>query len=556
MQVDKRRSGENSEFNPLLSVKDLAVVFGQKDESVKAVKSVSFDVLAGETVGLVGESGSGKSVTAMSILQLLPYPFASHPVGSIKFHGVELLGADKHTMRQVRGNRIAMIFQEPTSSLNPLLTVEDQITEVLEVHRGMDRTSARLRALELLNLVNIPDAERRLGAYPHELSGGQAQRVMIAIALATEPDLLVADEPTTALDVIIQAEILELLASLQRQFGMALLLITHDLQIVRMMAHRVCVMHSGELVEQGSAEQVFNAPEHPYTKMLLSSQPQGRNRALPSDAEEILVAQKIQVLFPVRTGVFRRVSGHIRAVDGVSLTIRRGQTVAIVGESGSGKTTLGRALLRLQDSEGSIRFQSKEISDQSIDQLQPLRKHVQIVFQDPFSSLNPRHRIGRIVGEGLNIHKVGSSHAERIRLVREVLQEVGIDPDAMRRFPHEFSGGQRQRIAIARVLVLRPDLIVLDEPTSALDRSVQAQIIDLLRDLQHRHGIAYLFISHDLVVVRALAHEVMVMKDGKIVEHGPAEKVLSQPKNPYTRTLIRAALDLESFKSPKINYQK
>lgn len=530
---------------PLLQISDLSVTFGEN--KLVAVKGISLEIYPGETLGLVGESGSGKSVTAMSILQLLPPASANYPSGSIRYGDTELLHANAESMAPIRGNRISMIFQEPMSSLNPLLTVEDQIVEVLEFHRGMDARAARERTLELLKLVRIPEPERRMHAYPFELSGGQAQRVMIAIALANEPDLLIADEPTTALDVTIQASVLELMADLQKRFGMALLLITHDLQIVRKMAHRVCVMSDGVLVEEGNVADIFAQPQHAYTKMLLAAQPSGTPQAAPIGAATVLEAADVRVSFPIRSGVFRRVTGEVKAVDGVDVTVRQGQTVAVVGESGSGKTSLGRALLRLAESRGTIHFKGQEISRQPPHIIRPLRRKMQIVFQDPYGSLDPRQRVDTIVGEGLRIHGIGANRKERDDIVVAALREVGIDPDTRRRYPHEFSGGQRQRIAIARVLVLKPELIVLDEPTSALDRSVQAQIVDLLRTLQERHQLAYLFISHDLKVVRALADKIIVMKDGRVVEAGPAAEVLNEPRQPYTRALVKAALDLEAI---------
>jgi len=530
---------------PLLSVRDLAVDFVGDGPVVHAVRGVSFDIGAGETVGLVGESGSGKSATAMSILRLLPARAARHPSGSITFRGQELIGASAEALRAIRGDRIAMIFQEPALSLNPLMTVERQIGEVLAYHRGMSGPAVRERVLQLLKLVHIPEPARRLGAYPHELSGGQVQRVMIAMALATEPDLLIADEPTTALDVTIQAQILRLIRELQQRFRMALLLITHDLGIVRHMAHRVCVMEKGELVEQGPVAQIFETPRHPYTRKLIAAEP-GMPLQREHDGKTLLRAEKVTVRFPIRSGVLRRVTGHFTAVDGVSLTVHAGETVGVVGESGSGKTTFGRSLLRLVDSEGTVRFGDRVLSGLDRKAMRPLRRDLQIVFQDPFGSLSPRQRVGTIVGEGLRLNRIGGNAAERTRMVCDALAEVGIDPEARRRFPHEFSGGQRQRIAIARVLVLKPRFVVLDEPTSALDRSVQAQIVELLRDLQQRHGIAYLFISHDLKVVRALSDRIVVMKDGAVVEAGDAEAIFSAPKHPYTRALLTASLDLEA----------
>ncbi len=530
----------------LLEVKDLSVNFGTGDKAVRAVRGVSFDIRRGETVALVGESGSGKSVTALSVLQLLPYPAASHPTGSIRFQGKELVGASTRELLSVRGNRISMIFQEPMTSLNPLHTIERQVNEVLILHKGLSREAARKRTLELLEQVGIPDAANRLDAYPHQLSGGQRQRVMIAMALANEPDLLIADEPTTALDVTIQAQILKLLKSLQARYGMALLFITHDLGIVRKMADRVCVMTQGRIVEQGPVAEVFDRPQHSYTQHLLSAEPKGRPAAADPAAPEILRLDDLKVHFPIRRGVMRRTVGHVKAVDGVSLALREGHTIGLVGESGSGKTTLGLALLRLERSEGGIQFDGRELQGLSQRELRPMRREMQIVFQDPFSSLSPRMSVGEIVGEGLEVHRIGTKQ-ERDVLIDQVLREVGLDPSSRERYPHEFSGGQRQRISIARALVLKPRLIVLDEPTSALDMSVQAQIVDLLRDLQQRHKLAYLFISHDLKVVRALADEVVVLRHGKVVERGPAKQIFEAPQTPYTQALIAAAFNLEAI---------
>jgi microcin C transport system ATP-binding protein len=530
--------------SPLLRVGDLSVSFDTPAGEVRAVRSISFDVDQGETVALVGESGSGKSVTALSILQLLPYPLARHPGGSIRFRGEELVGADERRLRRVRGNRIAMIFQEPMTSLNPLHTIEKQVNEVLIVHKGLDRRAARARTLELLDLVGLPEAERRLGAFPHQLSGGQRQRVMIAMALANEPDVLIADEPTTALDVTIQAQILALLRDLQSRFGMALLLITHDLTIVRKMATRICVMTQGEAVESGRTEEIFTRPRHPYTRRLLAAEPSGDPVSADPRADVIVAARDLRVRFPIKRGVFRRTVGYVNAVEGVSLTLRAGHTLGVVGESGSGKTTLGLALLRLLASTGAVEFSGREIHGLRQRALRPLRREMQIVFQDPYGSLSPRLSVGQIIEEGLKVHRMGGTAAERAALVEEALVEVGLDPDTRHRYPHEFSGGQRQRIAIARAMVLKPRFVVLDEPTSALDMSVQAQIVDLLRDLQRRHGLTYLFISHDLRVVRALADEILVMRDGVVVEHGPAARIITAPKDPYTRALMAAAFDL------------
>ena len=532
---------------PLLEIRNLSVTFIGRGGAnpVEAVKNVSFPLDRGETLALVGESGSGKSVTALSILQLLPYPVAVHGTkSSVRFDGEELVGAPPERLRRVRGNRIAMVFQEPMTSLNPLHTLERQIAETLLIHKHMNAAAARERTLELLRLVGLSDAESRLGAYPHQLSGGQRQRVMIAMAIANEPDILIADEPTTALDVTIQAHILQLLKDLRDRFGMALLLITHDLTIVRKMADQVCIMTSGEIVEAGPTAGIFAHPHHPYTRRLLAAEPKGR--AAPADpaAPELIEGQDIKVWFPIRRGVLRRVGGYVKAVDGVSLAVKRGTTLGVVGESGSGKTTLGLALLRLTEAQGRIRFAERDIAVLGQRQLRPLRREMQVVFQDPFSSLSPRLSVAQIVEEGLKVHRLAESAGERRRLIETALVEVGLDPQAAERYPHEFSGGQRQRIAIARALVLKPRFVVLDEPTSALDMSVQAQIVELLRELQTRHGLAYLFISHDLRVVRALAHEILVMKDGKIVEAGPTDRVMTAPEHPYTRALMAAAFDL------------
>ena len=531
----------------LLEIRNLSVTFAGRGGTppVEAVKGVSLSLDRGETLALVGESGSGKSVTALSILQLLPYPLAAHGAeSSIRFAGEELIAAAPGQLRQVRGNRIAMVFQEPMISLNPLHTLERQIGETLLVHKRMAPAAARDRTLELLGLVDLPDAESRLGAYPHQLSGGQRQRVMIAMAIANEPDMLIADEPTTALDVTIQAHILQLLKDLRDRFGMALLLITHDLTIVRKMADKVCIMTAGEIVEAGPTAAIFAGPRHPYTQRLLAAEPRGQAAPADPSAPELIAAEDVKVWFPIRSGVLRRVRGNVKAVDGVSLAVRKGTTLGIVGESGSGKTTLGLALLRLTEAEGKIRFAERNIAALGQRQLRPLRRQMQVVFQDPFSSLSPRLSVAQIVEEGLKVHRLAANAAERRRLIDTALVEVGLDPEAAERYPHEFSGGQRQRIAIARALVLKPRFVVLDEPTSALDMSVQTQIVELLRELQSRHGLAYLFISHDLRVVRALAHEILVMKDGRIVEAGSTERVMTAPEHPYTRALMAAAFDL------------
>jgi microcin C transport system ATP-binding protein len=531
----------------LLEVRDLSVTFrgSRNAPPVEAVKRASFSLDRGETLALVGESGSGKSVTALSILQLLPYPAASHtPESSISFAGEELVGAAPARLREVRGNRIAMVFQEPMTSLNPLHTLEKQVAETLLIHKHMSAPAARARTLELLRLVGLRDAESRLDAYPHQLSGGQRQRVMIAMAIANEPDILIADEPTTALDVTIQAQILHLMRELKDRLGMALLLITHDLTIVRHMAERVCVMTQGEIVENGPTAEIFERPQHPYTRRLLAAEPKGRVAPADPKAPVLIEGERVKVWFPIRRGLFRRIKGYVKAVDGVSLAVRAGSTLGVVGESGSGKTTLGLALLRLLDAEGGIRFAGRDIAHERQRRLRPLRRQMQVVFQDPYSSLSPRLSIAQIVGEGLRVHNLAASEAERRRLIEETLVEVGLDPAVADRYPHEFSGGQRQRIAIARALVLKPSFLVLDEPTSALDMSVQAQIVELLRELQTRYGLAYLFISHDLKVVRALAHEILVMKDGEIVESGSTEQVMNAPEHPYTRALMAAAFDI------------
>ncbi len=548
----------------LLEVSDLSVTFDLPGGPLEAVRHVSFAVEAGEMLALVGESGSGKSVTALSILQLLPYPPACHPSGSVRFRGAELMGASKRVLRRIRGNRIAMIFQEPMTSLNPLHTVERQIGEVLWLHKKLGRQAARARVLELLEMVGIRDAAERLGAFPHELSGGQRQRVMIAMALANEPDLLIADEPTTAIDVTVQAQILALLRSLQKRLGMAVLLITHDLTVVRNVADRVAVMNAGRIVEAGRVAEVFARPQHPYTRHLLAAEPKGLPVSPAADAPLLVETQGMRVWFAIKAGVLRRTVGYIKAVDGVSLALRAGHTIGVVGESGSGKTTLGLALLRLQpraalrDAEGRpqappISFAGKRIENLPERALRPLRRDMQIVFQDPFDSLSPRMTIRQIVGEGLRIHRIGHGPEEREAMIVAALEEVGLDPETRERYPHEFSGGQRQRIAIARAIVLKPRFVVLDEPTSALDMSVQAQIVDLLRELQRRHGLAYLFISHDLRVVRAMADEIIVMRAGKVVEQGSTAQILEAPREPYTQALMAAAFKLEAVESGVVN---
>jgi len=532
----------------MLTVDNLAISFKVKGKDIPAVKHVSFEISRGETLALVGESGSGKSITALSILQLLPYPLASHPHGKILVDGKNVIGASEATMHTIRGNKISMIFQEPMTSLNPLHTIEKQINETLFIHKGMNKKQAAARVRELLDLVGMEATEDRLNAYPHQLSGGQRQRVMIAMALANEPDLLIADEPTTALDVTIQAQILELLRDLQARLNMAILLITHDLGIVRNMAKTVCVMTDGEIVEQAPTEQIFTTPQHPYTKMLLAAEPKGLPYTKDEAAPEIIRGDDLKVYFPIKKGLLKKTVDYVRAVDGISVSVKAGHTVGVVGESGSGKSTLGFALLRLIKSEGGIFYQGNPIHTKSWNELRDLRSDIQIVFQDPYSSLSPRLSVGQIVEEGLLVHQGRGDTAQRRALIARTLEEVGIDGTAQDRYPHEFSGGQRQRIAIARALILKPKFIVLDEPTSALDMSVQAQIVDLLRDLQSRYNLAYLFISHDLKVVRALADTVLVMKAGKVVEQGPAQQIFDAPQTQYTKALMKAAFDLATLK--------
>ena len=523
----------------LIEVRGLAVEFITGAHSQRVVEDVSFDIRKGETLALVGESGSGKSVTAHSILRLLPYPLARHPAGTIIYAGEDLLKADEKRMRGIRGDRIAMVFQEPMTSLNPLHTVGKQINEVLQIHKGLSAKEATARTLELLDLVGIPDPKKRLRAYPHELSGGQRQRVVIAMALANEPELLIADEPTTALDVTVQLKILELLKELQARLGMALLLISHDLNLVRRIAHRVCVMQRGRVVEQAACEALFSAPQHPYTRELLAAEPSG-GPVTAEPAAPLLEVNDLRVWFPIKKGLLRRTVDHVKAVDGVTFSLPKGQTLGIVGESGSGKSTLGLAILRLLGSRGEIRFKELSLETMSQRDVRPLRRQMQVVFQDPFGSLSPRMSVGQIIGEGLNIHGLGSA-TEQQQAIIEALKEVGLDPESRHRYPHEFSGGQRQRIAIARALVLKPELILLDEPTSALDRTVQRQVVELLRSLQAKYNLTYLFISHDLAVVRALSHQMMVVKQGQVVEQGPAESIFASPKHPYTQQLLESA---------------
>jgi microcin C transport system ATP-binding protein len=531
---------------PLLSVRDLSVAFHQGGNTSVAVDRISFDIAPGQCVALVGESGSGKSVSALSVLKLLPYPNASHPSGRILFRGEDVLAMGERAIRRIRGNDISIIFQEPMTSLNPLHTIEAQIGEVLALHRGLRGAKARARTLELLRQVGIPEPETRLASYPHQLSGGQRQRVMIAMALANEPKLLIADEPTTALDVTVQAQILALLADIQKRLGMSLLFITHDLGIVRRIADEVCVMSNGRIVEQGAVERVFTAPEHPYTRALLAAEPKPDPAPPQPDAPVVMAADGLKVWFPIKRGLLRKTVGHIKAVDGVSIQVRQGETLGVVGESGSGKTTLGLALLRLISSDGPIVFLGRDIQGLGFSQMRPVRRDMQIVFQDPFGALSPRMAVGDIIAEGLGVHQPQLSREQREARVIKALQEVGLDPETRVRYPHEFSGGQRQRISIARAVVLEPKFVVLDEPTSALDMLFQAQMVDLLRELQRRNDLTYLFISHDLRVVASLASHLIVMRNGKVVEEGPAARIFEAPQSDYTRALFAAAFRQEA----------
>lgn len=541
----KNTSSKNQE-SPILEVKDLSVLFHQGEAENLAVDQVSFDIHKGETLAIVGESGSGKTVSALSILKLLPYPAASHPSGKINYRNRDIIKSSEQEMRKIRGNEISMIFQEPMSSLNPVHNIERQVSEVLKIHRGMSDTKARKTTIELLDSVGIPEPEKRLHSFPHQLSGGQRQRVMIAMALANEPEILIADEPTTALDVTIQAQILKLLRELQAERGMAMLYITHDLGVVRSLANRVCVMTEGKIVEQNSVQELFVNPQHTYTKHLLAAEPKGEPPKADLSSNTVIKTDDIKVWFPIKRGLLRKTVGHIKAVDGVAVEVREGQTLGVVGESGSGKTTLGLALLRLISSEGKIAFLGNEIQDRSWKEMRSLRQNLQIVFQDPFGSLSPRMSVSEIVGEGLEIHEPTISLEEKDLRVVKALEEVGIESDSRFRYPHEFSGGQRQRISIARAMVLEPKLVVLDEPTSALDMSVQAQVVDLLRELQDNHNLAYLFISHDLRVVRALANDVIVLRNGKVVERGTATNIFDSPQEDYTKALMSAAFKLET----------
>jgi microcin C transport system ATP-binding protein len=529
---------------PLVNVKNLSVEFGEGDAAARVVKGVSFNITKGETVALVGESGSGKTVSALSILKLLPGS-ASHPTGEIWFEGHDILKADDRFMRSIRGDRISIIFQEPMTTLNPLHTIETQVGEIIKLHRKLSDEETRRRVVDLLTKVGIRDPEKRLDSYPHQLSGGQRQRVIIATALANEPDLLIADEPTTALDVTIQAQILELLKSLQKEMGMAMLLITHDLGIVRRMADRVYVMKDGEIVETGSAQAVFEEPKHPYTKHLIEAEPKGAPPETNLTGPVVVETDNLKVWFPIKRGMLKRTVDHVKAVDGLSMKLRAGETLGVVGESGSGKTTLGLALLRLISSDGPIAYVGNRIDGYTNKQMRPLRKDMQVVFQDPYGSLSPRLTVGQIIEEGLLIQKPDLDEDARRTRVGAALKEVGLDPNAQDRYPHEFSGGQRQRIAIARAMVLEPKFVMLDEPTSALDMSVQAQIVDLLRDLQNKRQLAYLFISHDLKVVRALCNYVIVMRNGKVVEEGSSHEIFDHPKQDYTKALLAAAFDMK-----------
>ncbi|PIB26043.1 microcin ABC transporter ATP-binding protein [Amylibacter kogurei] len=522
----------------VLDVKNLTIAF---NKDAPAVDNISFDVNAGETVALVGESGSGKSVTALSSVKLLPD--SANVSGSVQYRGTEMIGADAATLRRVRGNDISFIFQEPMTSLNPLHVIEKQLGESLALHQGVRGADARPRIIELLEQVGIRNAESRLNDYPHQLSGGQRQRVMIAMALANKPDLLIADEPTTALDVTIQAQVLELLADIQKREGMGMLFITHDLGVVRKIADRVCVMQHGKIVESGNTGEIFDNPQHPYTKMLLDAEPTGTPETIVDDAPEVLSAKDLRVWFPIKRGLLRKTVGHVKAVNGADFTIRAGETMGVVGESGSGKTTLALAVMRLISSNGEIMFQGRDVQGLRNKELTPLRRDMQMVFQDPFGSLSPRMTVGEIIAEGLGVHGLEQGQ-DREKLVSDILVEVGLTPDMAHRYPHEFSGGQRQRIAIARAMILKPKLVVLDEPTSALDMTVQVQIVELLLDLQKKYGLAYLFISHDLRVVRALSHQVLVMKQGDIVETGTGSEIFNAPKTEYTRALIAAAFNL------------
>ncbi len=531
---------------PLLAVKDLSIAFTAGTRTTLAVDRISFSIKKGETLALVGESGSGKSATALSVMKLLPYPAASHPSGQVMFKGQNLLGLSERDIREIRGADITIIFQEPMTSLNPLHTIEQQIGEILLLHRGLTGKAARARILELLNQVGIPNPETRLKSYPHQMSGGQRQRVMIAMALANEPDLLIADEPTTALDVTVQAQILKLLKDLQARLGMAMLFITHDLGIVRKIADRVCVMKDGKIVEENAVGEIFKSPQHPYTKALLAAEPRPHALQPNPTGEIVLKTDNLKVWFPIKRGVTRKIVGHIKAVDGISVEVRKGETLGVVGESGSGKTTLGLALMRLISSDGPIVFMGNELQELRFKEMRPHRRNMQIVFQDPYGSLSPRMSVSDIIQEGMWIHLPHLSRHECEQRVIRALEDVGLNPETRHRYPHEFSGGQRQRIAVARAIVLEPTFVVLDEPTSALDMLIQAQMVDLLGALQKRHDLTYMFISHDLRVVAAMSSSLMVMKEGKVVETGPAAEIFKSPKTAYTRALFAAAFNLEA----------
>ena len=538
---------------PLLSVEDLSVAFTQGGKTTTAVDRISFKIDRGETVALVGESGSGKSVSALSIMKLLPYPAASHPSGKVIFKGEDLLDSDESDLRRVRGDDITMIFQEPMTSLNPLHTIERQIGEILTIHKGVSDDEARTRTIELMHQVGLRDPEKRLNAYPHQLSGGQRLRVMLAMSLANEPELLIADEPTTALDVTVQAQILQLLYKLKTERGLSMLFITHDLGIVRKIADRVCVMTKGKIVEHGPTAEIFDNPQHDYTKHLLAAEPKGNPPKSNPDAPVIIEGENVKVWFPIKAGFLRKTVDHIKAVDGINVSLREGQTLGVVGESGSGKTTLGLALTRMISSKGRIAFVGRDIDAYSFNQMKPLRNDMQIVFQDPYGSLSPRMSVAEIIAEGLSVHRPDLSSNDREELVADVLPQVGLDPATRHRYPHEFSGGQRQRIAIARAMILEPKFVMLDEPTSALDMSVQAQVVELLLRLQEERNLAYLFISHDLKVVRALANEVLVMRLGKVVEQGPSAQIFDNPQEDYTKALMAAAFDLETAPAGIVN---
>jgi microcin C transport system ATP-binding protein len=543
-----RRSDKFMEMTgtSLLKVEDLSIAFRQGDREVLAVDRVSFEIKKGETLALVGESGSGKSATALSIMKLLPYPAASHPSGAITFKGQELLGLPEHQIRHIRGDDITIIFQEPMTSLNPLHTIERQVGEILQLHGGLTGQAVRTRIIDLLTQVGIPNPDTRLKSYPHQLSGGQRQRVMIAMALANEPDLLIADEPTTALDVTVQAQILKLLKDLQGRLGMAMLFITHDLGIVRKIADRVCVMKDGKIVESNSAAEIFRSPQHVYTRALLAAEPRSHDIQPNPNGPVVLKTDGLKVWFPIKRGVTRKTVGFIKAVDGVNVEVRKGETLGVVGESGSGKTTLGLALLRLISSDGPIVFMGKELQGLRFKEMRPHRRNMQIVFQDPYGSLSPRMSVSDIIQEGMWIHQPHIPRHECEKHVVKALEDVGLNPETRFRYPHEFSGGQRQRIAVARAIVLEPTFVVLDEPTSALDMLIQAQMVDLLCALQKRHDLTYMFISHDLRVVAAMSSSLMVMKEGKVVEHGPAAELFKSPKSAYTRALFAAAFNLET----------